>query len=39
MSKRFGYVPAYTEDKVIELIDKLRRTYKWKKKHKKHLID
>jgi len=38
MSKKF--IPAYTEDKMLEAIDKIRETYWWKKhKQKKHLKD
>jgi len=33
MSKQWR--PAYTEDKIIGAIDKLRRTNWWKKKHLK----
>ena len=33
MSKRTGWVPAYTENQMVEMLDKLRRTNWWKKKH------
>lgn len=32
MSKKKGYVPDYTENQMIEMLDKLRRTQWWKKK-------
>lgn len=31
MSKKF--IPAYTEERMLDAIDKIRRTYWWKKKH------